>query len=149
MSYVTQRLALPLAVSIPLALLACGGSPALQPTAGMVQPPPVAPAANTGAAAAPPASAHADALVASRAQPCGGAKLKVHFYNVAQALSALVDLPDGRHILVDTGDTAKRPGCGQVCSDAHQSLVAKLRSDLGGQPIDLIWITHQHSDHIG
>jgi hypothetical protein len=32
----------------------------------------------------------------------GGRKLVVHFYDVDQALSVLVDLPAGRHILVDT-----------------------------------------------
>ena len=149
MSHVAQRLALTLVASTSLALLACGGSPAPPPTAGVMQPPPVAPPPATGAAAAPPASAKADALMASPSQPCGGAKLKVHFYNVSQALSALVDLPDGRHVLVDTGDLATRPGCGQVCSGAHQTLVSKLTSDLGGSPIDMMWITHQHSDHIG
>jgi competence protein ComEC len=92
---------------------------------------------------------HAEALLAARAGTCGGSKLTVHFYDVAQALSALVDLPDGRHILVDTGDGATRAGCGAVCSTAHSHLMSKLRSDLGGRPIDLMWITHQHSDHIG
>jgi competence protein ComEC len=91
-----------------------------------------------------------ETLTAPRDRSCGGTgKLKVHFYNVSQALAALVDLPDGRHILVDTGDSAKRPGCGQVCSAAHANLVTKLTTDLAGHPIDLLWITHQHSDHIG
>jgi competence protein ComEC len=91
----------------------------------------------------------ADSLTHHREHACGGAPLRVHFYNVSQALSALVDLPNGRHILVDTAESAKRPGCGQPCSGAHQHLVDKLTADLGGGSIDMMWITHQHSDHIG
>lgn len=81
---------------------------------------------------------------------CGnGKRLRVHFYDVGQALAALVDLPDGRHVLVDTGDSPARSGCGEVCATKHNALLAKLRADLYGAPIDLLWITHQHSDHIG
>jgi competence protein ComEC len=75
--------------------------------------------------------------------------MTVHFYDVRQGLAALVDLPDGRHVLVDTGDSPHRAGCGDACASAALHLVDKLRSDLGGAPIDLLWITHQHSDHIG
>lgn len=81
---------------------------------------------------------------------CGaGHHLTIHFYDVGQALAALVDLPDGRHVLVDTGDSPKRPGCGGECAASHEHLIGKLRTDLHGAPIDLVWITHQHSDHIG
>jgi competence protein ComEC len=78
----------------------------------------------------------------SRREPCGdGKKLRVHFYNVGQALAAMVELPDGKHLLVDTGD--KRDAAGE------KHLVAMLKSDLDNKPIDLLWVTHQHSDHIG
>lgn len=79
----------------------------------------------------------------------GGQRLRVHFYDVGQALAALVDLPDGRHVLVDTGDSPVRSGCGDVCATKHAALLDKLRADLHGAPIDLLWVTHQHSDHIG
>lgn len=75
--------------------------------------------------------------------------MTVHFYNVGQALAALVDLPDGRHILIDTGDSPHRPGCGERCTIADWHLLDRLAVDLAGAPIDAIWITHQHSDHIG
>jgi competence protein ComEC len=75
--------------------------------------------------------------------------MTVRFYDVGEALSALVELPDGRHILVDTGDSANRAGCGEICERAEQHLIRQLRSDLHGSPIDLLWITHQHGDHIG
>jgi competence protein ComEC len=74
--------------------------------------------------------------------------LRVHFYSVGMGLAALVDLPDGRHILVDAGDGPDHGECGQECVTAHQHLMDGLRTDLAGKPIDLMWITHQHMDHI-
>ncbi len=65
-----------------------------------------------------------------------GKALTVHFYDVGQALAALVDLPDGRHLLVDAGE-------------AHGHLESDLRRDLAGAPLDLAWNTHPHSDHVG
>jgi competence protein ComEC len=75
--------------------------------------------------------------------------MRVHFYDVSQGLAALVDLPGGRHLLVDAGDAPAREGCGADCATAHRHLLADLDQDLGGASIDLLWITHQHSDHIG
>jgi competence protein ComEC len=76
-------------------------------------------------------------------------RLTVHFYDVGQGLAALVDLPDGRHLLVDTGDSPRRPGCGDACDEAERRLLSSLRRDLAGAPIDVLWITHGHSDHVG
>jgi competence protein ComEC len=78
-----------------------------------------------------------------------GPSLTIHFYDVGQGLAALVDLPGGRHLLVDTGDRPGRAGCGDPCGVASRHLTASLREDLAGAPIDLVWITHRHSDHIG
>ena len=71
--------------------------------------------------------------------------MTVHFYDVGQALAVLVELPDGRHVLVDTGDEPHRPGCGEACGAANAHLLSSLRADLHGAPIDLLWITHPHS----
>ncbi|HEY3817880.1 MAG TPA: MBL fold metallo-hydrolase [Polyangiaceae bacterium] len=81
---------------------------------------------------------------------CGdGRAMTVRFYDVGQGLAVLVDLPDGRHVLVDTGDEPHRSGCGEACEAANARLLASLRADLHGAPIDLLWLTHPHSDHIG
>ena len=66
-----------------------------------------------------------------------GPQMSVRFYDVGQGLAALVTLPDGRHILVDSGPPI-----------AH-GLVDSLKRDLNGKPLDLLWITHQHIDHLG
>jgi competence protein ComEC len=126
-------------------LAACGGTPATEA--------PVVVATCPGSAFVvqpAPSASHAETFARTKPQAaCGGQPLRLHFYNVAQALSVLVDLPDGRHILVDSADAANRAGCGLPCQTAHRHLVSKLATDLRSAPIDLLWITHQHSDHIG
>ncbi|MDP9000371.1 MAG: MBL fold metallo-hydrolase, partial [Myxococcota bacterium] len=99
--------------------------------------------------ASSPVLSSSAALADSTATCGGGRRMTVHFYDVGQALAALVALPDGRHVLVDTGDSPRRPGCGTACATADRHLLAQLRTDLHGAPLDLLWITHQHSDHIG
>jgi competence protein ComEC len=78
-----------------------------------------------------------------------GPSLRATFYDVKQGLAALVTLPDGRRVLVDAGESPTRAGCGAPCVDAHRHLLDALRNDLGGAPIDLLWVTHPHSDHLG
>jgi competence protein ComEC len=75
--------------------------------------------------------------------------MRVRFYDVGQGLSALVELPDGRRLLVDAGEAPNRPGCGESCRSDHARLLQSLAEDLRGRPLDALWITHQHSDHIG
>jgi competence protein ComEC len=99
-----------------------------------------------GCAGAPP---HGEpAARPSPAPGCTGA-LDVRFFDVGQALAALVELPDGRRVLIDTGESPTRAGCGAPCRQWHDQLLSGLRSRLGTGALDLIWITHQHSDHHG
>lgn len=78
-----------------------------------------------------------------------GRPMTAHFYDVGQGLAVLVELPDGRHVMVDTGDEPHRSGCGVECETASAHLLSSLRTDLHGAPVDLLWITHPHSDHVG
>jgi len=113
-----------------VAILALLVAPCSSPRAGAAAPPPSAPPRPVG--------------------PCSGAeRMTLHFYDVAQGLATLVDLPDGRHVLVDTGDSARRSGCGDACDTAERHLLERLGADLRGAPIDVLWITHPHSDHVG
>jgi competence protein ComEC len=87
--------------------------------------------------------------VVSGEQCPAGRPMRVHFYDVAQGLAVLVTLPDGRQILVDTADAPNRPGCSLLCAEANQHLLAGLSKEAKDGSIGMLWITHQHSDHIG
>ena len=109
-------------------------------------------------ASAAPKAASVDALAgksssddaSTRASTgCGGKELSVKFYDVGQALAVLVTLPDGRRVLVDTGEQPSRPGCGDACKEWSDHLLSGLRSDVPDKALALLWITHQHSDHAG
>ena len=102
-------------------------------------PPPTPPAPNTS----PP---HQPVSVLSG---CGGRPLSVKFYDAGQALSALVTLPDGRRVLVDTGQQPSFPGCGTACKEWSDRLLSGLRTDVPDKKLAMVWVTHQHSDHAG
>jgi len=61
--------------------------------------------------------------------------LRLHVYDVGQAAAALVELPDGRSVVVDVGGV-------------RTSVARKLQADLRGRPVSLLWITHPHDDHL-
>lgn len=77
------------------------------------------------------------ALVA-REQPRG--LLRVSFVDVGQGDASLIDLPDGRLALVDTGQGGRHPAVRELTG----LLAARRRSR-----IDLLIITHGHPDHYG
>src|SRR5262249_6276077 len=73
---------------------------------------------------------------------------RAHFV-LGSAFSLERDLAAYDDILVDTGESATRAGCGAPCKAASQHLVEQLTADLGGAQLAMVWITHQHSDHLG
>lgn len=87
--------------------------------------------------------------IASAAACDGKGTLRAHFYDVAQGLAILIELPDGRRIMVDAGDSATRAGCEGVCAKSEEHLLATLKRDAPDGSIDGLWITHPHSDHEG
>lgn len=66
----------------------------------------------------------------------GGERLRVHFLDVGQGDATLLVTPEGRSVLIDTGESA-------------DSILAALRKHLpdGARSIDMVVITHPQSDH--
>lgn len=62
-------------------------------------------------------------------------KLAIHFLNVGQGDSGLIQLPTGETILIDSGDTG--------------APTLSLLKQLGVGSLDLVIATHPHADHIG
>jgi beta-lactamase superfamily II metal-dependent hydrolase len=79
-------------------------------------------------------------------------KLRVRAYNVRFGDALLVSVPDRgeegvvttRHILIDVGNVLLGEG-GQ--DEAFRPVVEDILSELGGQPLDLYILTHEHMDH--
>ncbi|MDN5361646.1 MAG: competence protein ComEC [Moorella sp. (in: firmicutes)] len=70
--------------------------------------------------------------------PLGAAgKLRVHFLDVGQGDAILVQLPDGRNILIDAGSNEAGP------------TVIKNLKEYGVAQLDYVIGTHPHEDHIG
>ncbi|MGO4886449.1 S-layer homology domain-containing protein [Anaerobacillus sp. MEB173] len=63
--------------------------------------------------------------------------LKAHFLNVGQGDATLIELPNGKTILIDAGDKS-----------AGEKIVSYLKK-AGISSIDLVIATHAHADHIG
>lgn len=100
------------------------------------------PAANAGtvastASSVPPTDNQENRPPATNPQPSGDRVLKVHFLNVGQADSILVQFPNGQNMLVDAGN-----------NDDGPAVVSYLKSK-GVSRIDYLVATHPHEDHIG
>lgn len=63
--------------------------------------------------------------------------LKVHYIDVGQADSILIQLPDAKNILIDGGNNADGPA------------VIRYLKDQGVSRLDYVIATHPHEDHIG
>jgi len=65
------------------------------------------------------------------------ASLKAHYIDVGQADAFLVQLPDGKNMMIDGGD------------NADSSLVVDYLRNKGVSRVDYVVATHPHEDHIG
>src|SRR5688572_15689689 len=112
-------------------LMACGSRAAPPPTS----PAPLPSAATEASETREPSASMLSATApVSNGAVCGGDPLRVTFYNAGQGLAALVTLPTGEHILVDTGESSKRAGCGAPCKGWHSHVMQRLAEDLGSEP---------------
>lgn len=89
------------------------------------------------APSAPPTDNQESRPPAANPQPSGDGVLKVHFLDVGQADSVLLQFPDGWNMLVDAGN-----------NDDGPAVVSYLKSK-GISRIDYLVATHPHEDHIG
>ncbi len=71
------------------------------------------------------------------------APLKVVFFDIGQGDSALIEAPDGAHILIDGGGS----GHGQSANPGERTLVPYMKRE-GIRRIDLAVLTHPHRDHL-
>lgn len=76
-------------------------------------------------------------ILAEKEREAISGELKVHYINVGQGDSTLIELPNDQHVLIDAGTR----GNGQTVSNYLNSLnISK---------IDYLIATHPHEDHIG
>lgn len=66
------------------------------------------------------------------------APLRVHFIDVGQGASVFVQTPEGANMLIDGGER-----------EAGEQVVVPYLRALGVKQLDMVMITHPHSDHIG
>lgn len=72
----------------------------------------------------------------------GNGKLRVTFLDVGQGDASVVEFPDGRTVVIDTG-----PRSGEY--DAGERIVAPFLRRRGISTIDLLVLSHPHDDHCG
>jgi competence protein ComEC len=69
--------------------------------------------------------------------------LKITFLSIGQGDAALVTFPDGRHMLVDGGGSAREGGM-----DVGERLLAPALWKLGIHRLDFVVLSHPHPDHL-
>jgi beta-lactamase superfamily II metal-dependent hydrolase len=75
-------------------------------------------------------------------------KLRVRLYNIRFGDAVLVTVPDNgttRHILIDVGNVLSGKGGDDT---VFKPVVEAIKQELGGKPLDLYVMTHEHMDHI-
>jgi beta-lactamase superfamily II metal-dependent hydrolase len=75
-------------------------------------------------------------------------KLRIRLYNIRFGDAVLVTFPDNdqtRHILIDVGNVLSGKGGDDA---VFKPVVEAIEAELGGKPLDLYVMTHEHMDHI-
>lgn len=72
--------------------------------------------------------------------------LNVHFIDVGQGDAALVETPDGKHMLIDAGGWRNEF---ESNSGAGNKVVLPYLKSLGVNSLDVLMLSHPHEDHAG
>lgn len=81
-------------------------------------------------------------LVWSSVLWAGESNLKVTFINVGEGDSILIQTPQGRTMLIDTGPANAR-------FDSGERIILPFLRRIGVSKLDILLLTHPHEDHIG
>lgn len=76
-----------------------------------------------------------------------GDRLRVRMYNVLFGDAIIVTITEGdesRHILIDVGNVTGKGGD----VDVFEPVIEDVIRELGGKPLDLYVMTHEHMDHV-
>ncbi|KAH3731778.1 MBL fold metallo-hydrolase [Pelomyxa schiedti] len=73
----------------------------------------------------------------------GASPFRITFFDVGQADSQLIQFPSGYSILFDCGETNWNS------AKNAKAVASKLTSLLGGSYIDVVIVSHLHTDHVG
>ena len=76
-------------------------------------------------------------LITNHPDKAASEPMAVHYIDVGQADSTYIKLPDGKHLLIDSGEYDDGP------------VVADYLEKQGVQRLDYVVATHPHEDHIG
>lgn len=91
----------------------------------------------SGSTASNIVSAPKSSKAAAASSQAAGQKASIWYFDVGQGDSELLQLPNGKNVLIDAGTSESAKG------------LVKLLKDLGVSKLDVVIATHPHADHIG
>lgn len=78
-----------------------------------------------------------------------GPKLEVQFLNVGQGDCIFISFPDGKHMLIDSGENSSTLDKTAGVEKKNSTMIQETLQDKNITTLDYVLATHQDSDHIG
>jgi len=86
--------------------------------------------------------ANASSIVMSTSEVINNSGLQVHFVDVGQGDCIMINLPDGKNMIIDSGDN-------NSTISSHMIDYANEYIVTDNEVVDYLILTHAHSDHVG
>jgi len=86
--------------------------------------------------------ANASSIVASTNEVINNSGLQVHFVDVGQGDCIMINLPDGKNMIIDSGDN-------NSTISSHMIAYANEYIVKDNEVVDYLVLTHAHADHVG